>query len=141
MKKKTIIEIPDLDGEQWRTIEGYDERYYVSDLGRVKSFKHNQPILLTQRENTSGYYRVELWKKGIRKTILVSRLVAAAFVDNDDPIHKNTVDHIDGDKHNNKASNLRWMSLSENIRAYNKNKKEKASTKNGATKNSSKLQH
>ena len=42
-----------------------------------------------------------------------------AFCENDDPEHKNTVDHIDGDHLNNCAENLRWMSQRDNYRAYN----------------------
>ena len=60
----------------------------------------------------------------------VSRLVAIAFVPNDDPLHKTTVDHIDTDKSNNKASNLRWMSLGDNIRAYKQQKKDKETQSN-----------
>ena len=37
---------------------------------------------------------------------------------NDDPLEKNTVDHIDGNKQNNNAENLRWLSLSDNVKAY-----------------------
>ena len=37
---------------------------------------------------------------------------------NDDPLEKNTVDHIDGNKQNNDAENLRWLSLSDNVKAY-----------------------
>ena len=45
---------------------------------------------------------------------------------NDDPLEKNTVDHIDGNKQNNNAENLRWLSLSDNVKAYyNKIKGEK----------------
>lgn len=45
---------------------------------------------------------------------------------NDDPLEKNTVDHIDGNKRNNNAENLRWLSLSDNVKAYyNKIKGEK----------------
>lgn len=54
---------------------------------------------------------------------MVSRLVAAAFCDNPDPIHANTVDHIDGNKENNTASNLRWMTLQENVREHFKHQK------------------
>lgn len=40
----------------------------------------------------------------------VHRLVAFAFLDNDDPEHKTVVDHIDNDPMNNMAINLRWAS-------------------------------
>ena len=46
---------------------------------------------------------------------MVSRLVAAAFCENDDPQNKTTIDHIDGNKKNNKAENLSWCSLKENV--------------------------
>ena len=47
---------------------------------------------------------------------LVHRLVAEAFIPNDDPETKDTVDHIDGNKSNNEASNLRWLNRAENTR-------------------------
>lgn len=54
----------------------------------------------------------------------VHRLVAIYFVFNDDPLEKNTVDHIDGNKQNNNAENLRWLSLSDNVKAYYNKMKE-----------------
>ena len=63
-----------------------------------------------------GYQRVALCKDGQPRYFLVSRLVADAFCTNSDPSTKTTVDHIDGDKQNNKASNLQWLSLAENVR-------------------------
>lgn len=49
--------------------------------------------------------------------------MAAAFCGNPDPVHRNTVDHIDGNKQNNTAANLRWLSLADNIRVYNEGRK------------------
>lgn len=57
--------------------------------------------------------RIILWKDGINKTYLVSRLVAMTWVNG----YKNglTVNHIDGNPMNNCISNLEWVSLKENI--------------------------
>lgn len=110
--------IPDLPNEEWRQIEGYNGKYLVSNMGRVKSLKHADARLLTAFANNKGYYRVCLCKDGVSRHFLVSRLVAAAFCPNDDPQNKTTIDHIDGDKANNTAANLRWMSQQDNYKAY-----------------------
>ena len=60
-------------------------------------------------ENTmTGYLRL---KCGYR----VHKIIAETWVENDDPINKNYVDHIDGNKLNNNASNLRWVTHVENM--------------------------
>ena len=110
--------IPDLPGEKWRPIEGYNGKYLVSSLGRVKSLKHANARLLTPFMNNKGYDRVCLCQFGEAHHFLVSRLVAQAFCPNPDPEICNTVDHIDGDTSNNRADNLRWMSQKDNTRAY-----------------------
>ena len=56
--------IQDLPGEEWREIEGYDGKYLVSNLGRVKSRKHSRERLLTAFVNNKGYARVALSKNG-----------------------------------------------------------------------------
>ena len=114
--------IDNLEGEVWRPILDYDSKYFVSNYARVKSLKHHQEIILTQSLH-NGYLRVELWKNGKRKSCAVSRLVAQAFVSNDDPANKTTVDHIDGDKTRNTPDNLQWLSLADNIRAFHQNNK------------------
>lgn len=128
--KDIITDIPDLEGEVWAEIKGYDEAYWISNLGRIKSYKYKTPYLLVQTPNTSGYMRVQLSKDGKRQRPLVHRLVATYFVPNDDPLRKNTVDHIDTDKSRNTYDNLQWLSLSDNIKRYYKIKKEQASAEN-----------
>lgn len=71
--------LQDLDGEQWRNIEGFPS-YQVSNYGRIKSFKKRKPRLLRAFPNNYGYWRVALTDPfGKSKHLLVSRLVAAAF--------------------------------------------------------------
>lgn len=84
-------------------------------MGRVKSLKHYDARLLRAFANNKGYLRVCLCRNGQGRHFLVSRLVAAAFCENDDPQTKTTIDHIDSDKKNNRADNLAWCSLKDNV--------------------------
>ena len=99
--------------EEWREIEGYD-KYLISNLGRVKSLKHDEGKILKAFPNNHGYLRVSLSKNGKSRHFLVSRLVASAFCENPDPSTRIVVDHIDGNTLNNNASNLQWLTVSEN---------------------------
>ena len=108
--------IADLPGEEWRQIDGYKGKYLVSNQGRIKSLKHRDERILTAFANNKGYLRVSLCQNGQAKHFLVSRLVASAFCENDNPATKRTIDHIDGNKKNNAASNLCWCSLKDNVR-------------------------
>ena len=100
--------------KEFRTIKGF-ERYSVSKDGTVMN--NMSGVVLSQREATNGYMRVNL-RKGDEpyekpKTLAIHRLVAEAFI----PVvpGKNYVNHIDGNKHNNDVSNLEWCTASENI--------------------------
>ena len=99
-----------ISDEEWKPVKGYNGKYLVSNYGRVKSLKRSKEKILTAFPNNKGYYRVCLSRNGKGRHFLVSRLVADAFCENDDPQNKNTVDHIDGNHQNNRADNLRWMS-------------------------------
>lgn len=101
--------------EIWRDITGYEGLYQVSNLGRVKSLKnksnHKNEVLL-KPETSRGYKRVSLSKDDILTHHLLHRLVAQTFIPN--PDNKPQVNHIDGNKNNNKSSNLEWCTASEN---------------------------
>ena len=75
-------------------------------MGRVKSLKHTNAKLLTAFENNKGYNRVCLCRNGHGRHFLVSRLVAGAFCENDDPENKTTIDHINFVTTDDRAANL-----------------------------------
>ena len=104
--------------EIWKNIAGFED-YMVSNTGKVKSKarlsrqNHRLPErILSQHYNSSGYRYVDCVNDFGRKHLLVHRLVAKAFVNN--PRNLNEVDHIDTNKDNNCADNLRWCTHSEN---------------------------
>lgn len=98
----------------WKQIKGFS-RYSVSDMGEVKSERTGS--ILKQFDNGRGYLKVSLkGDDGKQRNVSVHRLVALAFVHNDDPNLKTQVNHINEDKHDNDASNLEWVTPSENIR-------------------------
>lgn len=93
--------------ENWKVINDFPN-YEISNFGNIR----NKTKLLKIVPNKQGYNIVVLCNGGIRKTINVHRLVAAAFVPN--PENKPCIDHIDGDRANNHADNLRWVTVKEN---------------------------
>ena len=109
--------IENLLGDECREITGYDGQYLVSNMGRVKSLKGARERILKAFPNNYGYPRVALSHRGQSKRFLVSRLVAQEFCGNPDPENAITVDHVDGDPMNNRADNLRWLSMEDNIKA------------------------
>jgi hypothetical protein len=102
----------DLPGEIWRSIEGYDGLYEVSNLARIRSIKNN--LILEEEVMKLNYRRVCL-QNGSRNKVLVHRLVALAFIgEPPTPMHTD-VNHIDGDVSNNLPSNLEWTTHQENV--------------------------
>lgn len=99
--------------EQWRDIDGYDGMYQVSDLGRVRSKKYGDWRVLRPGKTGDGYLTVQLRNhKG--KSVYVHRLVAQAFIKNDDA-SKTIINHIDECKQNNRVSNLEYCTAQYNM--------------------------
>lgn len=96
--------------EQWKIVQDF-ENYLISNLGNVKTVNGKPKKIVYDNK---GYGRVELWKNNKGRKFRVHRLVAEAFIPN--PLGKEQVNHIDGNKKNNCVSNLEWVSPKENIR-------------------------
>lgn len=120
-REYAVDTIEDLQGEEWAQIDE-SGKYYVSTYGRIKSYSGRYAKLLKPYTNQKGYLRVDIHNPN-RRTYLVHQLVAYAFIPNDNPLIKDTVDHIDLDKTNNSVDNLRWLSRADNVRAYHEQKK------------------
>lgn len=117
-KEYCIDTIANLPNEVWKEVEGTKGRYFISNCGRLKSYCKYSARIVKPYRNQYDYLRADIWKNGKRETVLIHRLVAKAFVENDSPEEKDTVDHIDRNKNNNTSSNLRWLSRSANAKAY-----------------------
>lgn len=101
----------------WRQAVGYEGLYEVNDDGEVRSVAHitngvHVPSKKLKPYMSDRYYRVKLYKDGKPKMVMVHRLVAQAFIGN--PHKLPQVNHINGDRTDNSASNLEWCTASEN---------------------------
>lgn len=116
--------------EIWLPVKGYEGYYEVSNTGLVRSVerlrsvtlkgeKHKytiKPKILSAAKNARGYLFVSISNTGLSggyNSKVIHRLVAEAFVPNIKS--KPFVNHIDGNKLNNNASNLEWCTNAENI--------------------------
>ena len=111
--------------EVWKDIDGYEGNYQISSFGRVKSTQRTrkskggtiakmQERILKQKTSKCGYLVVGLCFEAKKHHHSVHKLVANAFINNRE--QKPTVNHIDGDKRNNKTSNLEWATSSEQMK-------------------------
>lgn len=104
--------------EIWKDINGYEELYKVSNLGRVKSLGNgnsntSKMKILKPIINKTGYLSVSLCKNSNVKIKLIHILVAEHFIENSK--NKTIVHHIDHNKKNNNVSNLMWVTNKEHF--------------------------
>ena len=112
--------------EEWRDIKGFEGRYMVSNLGRVKSLERMKwcglnggcyrtvsEKILKGRDSGDGYLKVNLYKDGKVKECRINRLVAQAFLPNPDNLPE--VNHKDKIRTNNRVDNLEWCTRQYNV--------------------------
>jgi hypothetical protein len=102
--------------QTWLPVLGYEGVYEVSISGLVRRSDgyHPVPRTLKPGKNHHGYLFVSLSRGGKMQTIFVHRLVAEAFI-GPRPAGM-TINHKNGDKEDNRASNLEFMSHADNMR-------------------------
>jgi len=90
--------------------------YLIYRDGRLWSMHKDR--FLKPSPNSSGYLNIILCNNGERKSALIHRLVAEAFVDKPEP--DLCVNHKDGNKTNNHYENLEWVTICENVHHYHR---------------------
>lgn len=117
------------DEEIWKDVTGYEGIYQVSNFGKIRSLdrkiknKYGYRMInwkiIKPFSWGSGYLYVNLQKEQSRISKSIHRLVAESFVENKE--NKPEVNHKDGNKKNNRAENLEWVTSSENEKHAYKN--------------------
>lgn len=105
------LRIGGMPNRLWGTYKGWGD-YYISDYGNVYSIRRSK--ILKVWNSPHKYQRITLSKKGYEKSFCIHRLVATVFIPN--PEGKKSINHKDGNKHNNHVSNLEWVTPYENTK-------------------------
>lgn len=96
--------------EVWKIVESYPN-YSISNLGNLKSNITNK--LLKKHTTWNEYIVYDLYKSNKHKRVFAHRLVALAFIPKIEG--KKYIDHINGIRNDNRAENLRWCTIKENL--------------------------
>lgn len=124
-----------MEKEIWKPILGYEQLYIVSNKGNAKTLGNGKSNFSKKEKflkcsiSKDGYYRLQLYKDGVKKQYILSRAVWEAF--NGKIPDGYEVNHIDEDKSNNCLSNLNLMTKADNIRFGTKVKRTVEKTTNG----------
>ena len=97
--------------EIWRDVVGYENLYKISNLGNVKNCLSGR--ILKSSNDKDGYKLIGLYKNGVHKTHKIHRIVAQAFLPNQNNLP--CVNHKDENKANNRVSNLEFCTQQYNL--------------------------
>lgn len=114
-----------MEKEIWSPVVSYEGIYEVSNLGNVKHLEYKRKNTLTggysimkERilkpvKHKNGYVVLDLHKNRFHKIILLHRIVAVTFIPNTK--NRPQINHLDGNKENNRVDNLEWCTPRENV--------------------------
>ena len=133
METKFNLSLENIPGEIWLPVKGFESHYLISSEGRLKSLSRTIPhnrfkgVMVNRVEHimrpkvmkTTGYANYQLritnqYGKAVIKVTTVHRFVAEYFIEN--PFNKPQVNHKNGDKLDNRVTNLEWATRNENAR-------------------------
>lgn len=116
--------------EEWKQVVINEEQwdYEVSNMGRIRNSKTGR--LRKLRDNKKGYLHVCLHKNRKLKWMTIHKLVGLMFIENDDPVNKTQLNHINEIRTDNRAENLQWVTPKQNCNHGTRNKRISMSRKN-----------
>ena len=109
--------IENLENEEWKEIDNTDGNYLISNMGRIKSLKSYDAVILKPYNNQYGYQRVDIVLNGKRECKLVHKLTADAWLPLPEKMSYQ-LHHKDFNKNNNSANNLEYLSTDEHKKKH-----------------------
>ena len=95
----------------WKKVLNFED-YEISTTGLVKSFKHSREGRILTPKKSKGYLNITLCNFYKHQTFRIHRLVAMTYIPGDFSLQ---INHINGNKHDNRVENLEWVSSKENV--------------------------
>ena len=111
-KTKTYKE-PNLEGEEWKPLVGFEEHYLASNMGRIKSLWRMKERVIGGCLDKDGYIKITLTHPDCsQSTFRKARLIAETWIPN--PDNKPEIDHLNAARTDDRVENLRWATSKDN---------------------------
>jgi hypothetical protein len=102
-----------IDNPKYKEVPGFGGKYYASVNGDIISVSSRTIKVLVASKKENGYLSVGLSKGNVSKTFYVHRIIAETFLEKEDG--KDFVNHKNSKRHDNRLSNLEWVTHEDNM--------------------------